>query len=240
MCHIRSRHTTSFLFKGQQELPFASTLVSCFHLPNVFSRNLFTSFATYAFRAQCLEESILLGRFQNIGPVSYAKKDTSPINRMEQWSNLFREFNNFFSYFVFPIYERCFFLLIWDLFKQCSCDSERIEAAIELLESYIRKNSDYILRGGFQSSSWEQLNPPKITDYGKPDMNLITSKLIRTKFNSTLQDILARQDSIIYSKTIPDFNASYFGFKAGEEAHRNLINLYIRTTLDTVSGFSPL
>lgn len=222
------------------KMPNTSILSTCFTLPNVFSRNLFLSYAFDSYDNAYLNENAFFYRNKNAGPVSYTSLASLGIDRHLTWENLFKSFNLFFSRIVFPIYEKCFFILLKEAFglqKVCPGNSEPV---MNELNNYILTNSHDILAGGFSSPKTRE-HLPKDLSYDIRTPNIPDSKELHTpdekkRFNLTLKDIIATQNSLINSKDVPLFNSDYFGMHLSKNEHQALLTLYINSTLHYMSG----
>lgn len=225
--------TLNLIFSKPELLPPTSIppeiIVSCFNLPNVFSRKLFLNFAFDSYHNKFLTENIFYKRTQDTGPVYFTDAPTIQTNKLILWLDLYKKFTYFFSHLVFPIYEKCFFLLYKDSIKSFN------KPLITDLEQYISVHSDDILNGGFTDDNLRtRLSDPlpSITNPIVLDPRVIENKNYLLRCNLLLQDILSAQNNIMHPTGFPDLTEAYFGCLPGTSYHRKLMTLYVNSTLN--------
>lgn len=222
------------------KMPNTSILSTCFTLPNVFSRNLFLSYAFDSYSNAHLEENYFYYRNKNSGPLSYTSLANLGVDNHLTWENLFKSYNLFFSRIIFPIYEKCFFILLKEAFELkeiCPGNSGQI---MEELNRYILTNSHDIMSGGYSSTKTREhlaadsscnIRTPSI-----PDMKILIARDDKIRFNLALKDIIARQNNLINSKDAPLFNSDSFSMQLSTDEHQALLTLYVNSTLRYMSG----
>jgi len=211
-------------------------LVSCFHLPNVFSRNIYLSYALNSYNNEFLDESIFYKRLQNTGPVYHVSPSTSKTERLLKWLDLYKRFSSFFSFVIFPIYERCFFLLLNDSLKEMSKEDNPAKTAIEILNNYISLHFNEITNGGCDSKyTKDVLNEQFLSNIAVPKAEYFNDRTRQMAANLFLENILTMQNSVIHPKPTPKFDSQYFGIKPNSAHHRALMNLYMNSTLEHMS-----
>ena len=212
-------------------------LVSCFHLPNVFSRNIYLSYALNSYNNEVLDTSVFYQRLQNTGPVFHVGPSTTKIERLLKWLNLYKRFSSFFSFVIFPIYERCFFLLLHDSLKDVLKKDNLTEVAIEVLSKYILLHFNEITNGGCDSKyTKNDLNGQVLSNIAIPTGEYFYDRSHQIAADLFLKNILTMQNSIIHPKPIPEFNSQYFGIKPNSSHQHALMNVYINSTLEHMEG----
>lgn len=220
---------------GSFKMPDTSILSTCFTLPNVFSRNLFLSYAFDSYDNTHLDENTFYYRNKNAGPVSYVSSASLGIDRHLTWVNLFKSFHLFFSSVIFPIYEKCFFILLKEAFDLKSICPDNSVQLMDTLNNYILENSHDILSGGFSSSKTrnhlaEDLSV-NIMAPQMPNSKIILSRDDTVRFNLILKDIIATQSNLIHFRDAPLFNSDYFGMQLATDEHNSLLTLYVNSAL---------
>lgn len=221
-------------------------LLTTFNLPNVFSRNGFFKFALYSFNNTGLNSSTFYRRNKDAGPMDFAETSPNEINHLTVWIDLYKKFTTFFSYIIFPIYERCFFIILKEnLTHKHNIDFDFINEAIMLLKEYIDKNHDHILT--YEGNEYKHKLPDNQLEYDKncectkelfgnqnsliPKLQLKNASEINS-LNVTLKNILIHENCIIHPKPSFSLNPEYLGFIPGESAHRKLMNLIVESLLN--------
>ncbi len=208
-------------------------LSTCFYLPNVFSRETFFKFALHSFNNICLEDSIFFKRYQDTGPMSFLGNSTSNNTRLLTWLDLFRKYNIFFSHIIFPIYEKCFFILLKDSLTQdiSHDDNAFLFKAIDILHNYIsihsraitgQDNKDPDIANLLQTDGFQNSETFKIDPSDQKEAALLTQKM------------LIKQNNIIHPVPSPLLNPDYLGFTPGNIYHRQLMNLAIDSIMNNI------
>lgn len=198
-------------------------LIMPFNLPNVFSRHYFFKFALDSYNNECLEDSIIYKRLLDTGPTFFLGTPTSKSTRLLTWLDLYRKCIMFFSHIIFPIYERCFLLVLADALGE-----KYVNKAISLLYDYIKAHAEDILHWNAPSfaSSLFQDDPWNITQITG------SSKRETLAIDLLTQNILLKQNSLIYPVVFPELNQEYLGIVPGNSYHRQLTNLVISSILN--------
>lgn len=221
-------------------------LLTTFNLPNVFSRNGFFKFALYSFNNTELDNSTFYRRNNDAGPMDFTGTSQNEINHLIIWIDLYKKFTTFFSYIIFPIYERCFFIILKEnLTHWHNVDFDFVNKAIILLAKYIDKNYDHILT--YEGNEYKHRLPDNQLDYNEnykcteklfgnqdsliPKLELKTASEIDS-LNAVLKNILIHENCIVHPKPSFSLNPEYLGFILGESTHRKLMNLIVETLLN--------
>ncbi len=223
-------------------------LVSCFNLPNVFSRNIYLLYALNSYDNKFLNESIFYKRLQNAGPLVFAQPETPKETHLFTWLELYKKFFSFFSFVVFPVYEKCFFLLLYDSLKESLPENETldnnkiIKAAIDILYKYINSHIDQIKEGEFCTNSLA--GPPPKEDFiyqiKIPKQEYFSDKNQKINENSFLKNILMKQNNLFHPVTIPGFGPDYFGIKEKRDHKSALITFYTNSIIEHISRVNDI
>ena len=209
-------------------------LSTCFYLPNVFSREAFFKFALHSFNNERLEDSIFFKRHQDTGPTIFVDDPTADGTRLLTWLDLFRKYNIFFSHIIFPIYEKCFFLLFKDsLFMNMNFDScnSFLFKAIDILHAYILTHSDEII--GKEDSDGSL--PKLLQTDGFQNDEILKLDIADQKAAALLtQKMLLKQNNIIHPAPSHLRNSDHLGFSPGNTYHRQLMNLTIDSIMNNI------
>lgn len=225
-------------------------LLTTFNLPNVFSRNGFFKFALYSFNNHDLADNTFYTRNNDAGPMSYIEKSNNDTNNLITWLDLYKKFITFFSYIIFPIYERCFLIILKENLAH-KHKQDLVNSAISLLHQYLFENYDKILNfegkrykhqlpkeENSEETMWEFDENYKFADklFGNqnsfnPNLQFNT-KLDKNNFNTHFQHILTYQNSIVHPNPSLSITSEYLGFFRETKFHRKLINLTIESILN--------
>lgn len=227
--------------------PILDSLLTIFNLPNVFSRNGFFKFALYSLNNDHLEQSTFYQRNNDAGPIHFVDNYTNNQNRLSTWLELFKNFTNFFSYIIFPIYERCFFIILKENLKyEYSENLDFVNISIALLKQYLIDNYDKILcyeakDFKHQLPGTDQLGEDEHFKYAKEffgnkedSLSLNLKENIsyeQNTLNSALKNILLKENSIIHPTPSFSFTTEYLNFIPGGKNHRKLMNLVVESIL---------
>lgn len=134
-----------------EDVRFIELITSIVHFPNTFSRHLFLQFAFDSY-TDCieLETSFLTNRLTKPRAaavfVSRSEKVTSSHDALNNWENRYRDFIDYMCKLVFPVYESCFYVLLYDTFFDPNKSSaENALSMYYALDDYL--SSDEIYKG---------------------------------------------------------------------------------------------
>lgn len=200
-----------------------------YRLPNTFSRNDFFIYALYSFQNDYLSDSIFNNGRNNLSPFAKHTNPTPDRIRLITWLPLFQQFMLFFTTVVFPLYERCFFLLLQSTQKYKSVNSY-VSNSINMLYNYLKNHAQYLYENKIDSldlpENFRKLKISQIETDNKVELQ--TLDLLTKK-------ILIKQNNIFHSVPYPHFNADFFGFSSSkQEGHCKLMLLLIDSILNNV------
>lgn len=199
-----------------------------FRLPNTFSRNVFFVYALESFLNDSLSDSIFNARHRDVGAMAPLKNDIPQKMRLINWLPLLQKFVLFFATLIFPLYERCFFLLL----KSVLCN-HNTQDIIFLLRDYIEEHAQDIYRINVKNTDTQEELP-----------NLVNQEITPIEFNNKMEEetvnlitkkILKNQNNIFHAVPYPEFNAKSFGFHSSKnQSYRELMTLLVDSRLNNV------
>lgn len=197
-------------------------LKTVFLLPNVFSRNDFFKFALHSFLNNSTNSNFFSMR-KSLPAAAYEIKGVEPsLYQTLIWLDLFRKFILFFSTIVFPIYEKCFFLLLKD-YLDLKGNSNFETKAISILHDYIKTNA-FSMKNPLATVQNKNLieQPYKIKHKTNVEFESI---------NTLAHNLLLEQNSI-FKPSMTAFNDPHRTFTPSSNAHRDLMNVMIDSIIN--------
>lgn len=237
------------------------TLAACQQLPNTFSRQLFVRYAfDHIFSSSNLEHTSSYNDYwlyhdpnQELNFTNIHTRKMPNIFSFPKWLEQYQLFMGYMSQFIIPVYEWCFVNMLLEAIEHKYPDRSHtyhLYQGIELLASYMNKNSDTLLTPIIYEAAAKTPTDLSLTEIAQKQNNFrkkspqsrylpqelsMTNKMDWLQFDDTLNDVFQLLLSNFYSGNhdkelnLKLLNPSYF-----KEIHnpktKKSINPYANTS----------
>ena len=171
-----------------------------FELPNVFSRKYYMRYIIDSFEiSHCGNTYFSQHDNPQRSAGNHIGKKFELLPRQVEWIKCSKSFLLFMTQMVFPICERCFFLLYQDAIINIADEKKWVSKGLKILEEYAEENADNIQKGGFPENEYRE-----IEKYFGKRIGLSLDELLSENKNLSSYLKLDRSDRLAYDLLIKE------------------------------------
>lgn len=171
-----------------------------FELPNVFSRKYYMRYIIDSSEiSHCGNTYFSQHDNPQRSAGNHIGKKFEPLPRQVEWIKSSKSFLLFMTQMVFPICERCFFLLYQDAIVSIGDEKKWVSKGLKILEEYAEENADDIQKGGFPEKEYKE-----IEKYFGKRIGLSLDELLSENKDLSSYSKLDRSDRLAYDLLIKE------------------------------------